>query len=126
MTLDLHRHARRSIRLRGYDYAQTGTYFVTICTRNHACLFGEVMDGKMRVNDMGRLVQDEWLRTGTMRPHVSPGRPQVAPTRKAGHAIRRGDLRSPRPCAALFAENRPTPGLQRKHAESGADKTSST
>ena len=70
MTSDLHRHARRSIRLRGYDYAQAGTYFVTICTRNHACLFGEVMDGEMRVNDVGRLVQNEWLRTGTMRPNV--------------------------------------------------------
>ena len=70
MTLDLHRHVRRSIRLRGYDYAQAGTYFVTICTRNHACLFGEVVDGEMRLNEVGRLVKDEWLRTGTMRPNV--------------------------------------------------------
>ena len=70
MALGQHQHVRRSIRLRGYDYAQTGTYFVTICTRNHACLFGEVMDGEMRVNDVGRLVQNEWLRTGTMRPNV--------------------------------------------------------
>lgn len=70
MTSDLHRNVRRSIRLRGYDYAQAGTYFVTICTRNHACLFGEVVDGEMRLNDVGRLVKDEWLRTGTIRPYV--------------------------------------------------------
>ena len=70
MTSDLHRHARRSIRLRGYDYAQAGAYFVTICTHNHACLFGDVAEGEMLVNEAGRIVRDEWLRTGTLRSHV--------------------------------------------------------
>jgi REP element-mobilizing transposase RayT len=36
------RHHRRSIRLRGYDYTQPGAHFVTICTSERACLFGEV------------------------------------------------------------------------------------
>jgi putative transposase len=35
-------HHRRSIRLKGYDYSQAGAYFITICTQNHACLFGFV------------------------------------------------------------------------------------
>jgi len=38
---------RRSIRLRGYDYSHAGAYFVTICTRNRACLFGEIVVGEM-------------------------------------------------------------------------------
>ena len=29
-------HRRRSIRLAGYDYSQTGAYFITICTHNRA------------------------------------------------------------------------------------------
>jgi putative transposase len=33
---------RRSIRLPSYDYAQTGAYFVTICTRNRQCFFEKV------------------------------------------------------------------------------------
>ena len=37
---------RRSIRLKGYDYTQTGAYFVTICTQNRKCLFGDIVDGK--------------------------------------------------------------------------------
>jgi REP element-mobilizing transposase RayT len=53
-------HYRRSIRLQGYDYAQTGAYFVTICTRNRECLFGKVVDGEMVLNDAGRLVQAVW------------------------------------------------------------------
>ena len=60
MTYDPERHHRRSIRLKGYDYAQAGAYFVTICTQDRACLFGDVVDGKMRLNDAGRMVAESW------------------------------------------------------------------
>jgi hypothetical protein len=43
---DVSKRRRRSIRLRGYDYAQAGAYFVTIVTKDRACLFGEILDGK--------------------------------------------------------------------------------
>lgn len=33
MMFDAARHARRSIRLKGYDYSQPGIYFVTIVTQ---------------------------------------------------------------------------------------------
>ena len=39
-------HHRRSIRLKGYDYASEGLYFVTICTQNRECLFGEIKTTK--------------------------------------------------------------------------------
>jgi putative transposase len=51
---------RRSIRLDGYDYASAGAYFVTICTQDRACVFGDVVDGQMRPNACGRIVQDVW------------------------------------------------------------------
>ncbi len=53
-------HNRRSIRLKGYDYARPGGYFVTICTQDRACLFGEVVGGKMMLNDAGRMVARWW------------------------------------------------------------------
>jgi len=53
-------HHRRSIRLKGYDYAQAGTYFVTICMQNRECLFGDIVDGEMVLNDAGRMVQNVW------------------------------------------------------------------
>ncbi len=37
MMYDPAKHHRRSIRLRGYDYAQIGWYFVTVCTQDHVC-----------------------------------------------------------------------------------------
>jgi putative transposase len=53
-------HRRRSLRLQGYDYAQAGAYFVTICTQDRKCLFGEVADGAMRLNDAGHMAAAVW------------------------------------------------------------------
>lgn len=55
------RHHRRSIRLQGYDYAQAGAYFVTVCTQDRACLFGDIFDGEMRLNTVGWMVHAGWL-----------------------------------------------------------------
>ena len=45
---------RRSIRLQGYDYAQVGAYFVTVCAHNRGCAFGEI------VNNASRMVHAAW------------------------------------------------------------------
>jgi len=51
---------RRSIRLPTFDYASPNAYFVTICTYQRECLFGNVVDGEMRLNDVGTLVEYWW------------------------------------------------------------------
>ena len=51
---------RQSIRLKGYDYSRAGAYFVTICVQNRACLFGNIADGQIRLNDAGRMIQTVW------------------------------------------------------------------
>ncbi|MFH2065883.1 MAG: hypothetical protein ABIK15_11855 [Pseudomonadota bacterium] len=53
-------HHRRSIRLQDYDYSQAGAYFITICVQNRECLFGEITNGEMKMNDAGRMVQTIW------------------------------------------------------------------
>lgn len=55
-------HYRKSIRLKGYDYSQTGIYFITICVKDWMCLFGNVIDGKMILNDAGKIVNNEWMK----------------------------------------------------------------
>jgi REP element-mobilizing transposase RayT len=62
---------RRSLRLKGYDYAQAGAYFVTICTQGRVCLFGEVEDGEMRLNEFGEMVRGCWLAIPDHFPHVA-------------------------------------------------------
>jgi len=59
MATDTNKH-RRSIRLKGYDYAQAGAYFVTIVVQGRQRLFGEVTGGVMQLNDAGLMVQDSW------------------------------------------------------------------
>jgi len=60
MIYDPHLHHRRSIRLAGFDYAQAGSYFVTICTQNRECVFGEVVRGQMKSNGPGQMVELVW------------------------------------------------------------------
>jgi len=53
-------HHRRSIRLRDYDYANEGAYFVTICCKDRANYFGEIVNEKMILNEYGNIASDEW------------------------------------------------------------------
>ena len=57
---DVSGRRRRSIRLQGYDYSQPGAYFVTICTHNRVSLFGDIVNGEMRMNDAGRAAEECW------------------------------------------------------------------
>jgi hypothetical protein len=61
----------RPIRLRGFDYTSPGAYFVTICTHLNACILGEVAGAEVVLSPFGLAVQEEWLRTAQLRPHVS-------------------------------------------------------
>lgn len=63
-------HSRKSIRLKGYDYSQTGAYFVTICAHNRECLFGEVVNGIMNQNKYGSIVEKELLKSNDIRKEI--------------------------------------------------------
>ncbi len=51
---------RHVLRLCDYDYSSEGLYFVTICTGRRAALFGQILDGKMILNEYGRIVVEVW------------------------------------------------------------------
>jgi len=51
---------RQSIRLKKYNYSRSGLYFVTICTQNRECLFGYIVNGVMRLNEIGKIVKNIW------------------------------------------------------------------
>lgn len=72
MSYDPEKHHRCSIRLKEYDYTQPGVYFITVCTHERACRFGEVAKGEMRLNELGRIVWEEWFRSAAVRPNISP------------------------------------------------------
>jgi putative transposase len=50
------KHHRRSIRLKDYDYATTGFYYITLCTYNKQYLFGNISQHRMTPNSIGKMV----------------------------------------------------------------------
>lgn len=57
MKYDPQKHHRRSIRLRGYDYSFKGAYFLSICTQDRLCLFGDVAGDLMVLNAAGEMIE---------------------------------------------------------------------
>ena len=78
---------RSSIRLQGYDYSQAGAYFVTICTQGRACLFGDIKNGAMVLNEYGCAVRDEWLKISEIRAEIQTGEFVVMPNHFHGIVI---------------------------------------
>jgi hypothetical protein len=70
MTYNPDIHHRHSIRLQDYDYSRAGAYFVTLCTWQRECLFGDIANGEMVLNDAGRVVLEGWEKTPQMRTNV--------------------------------------------------------
>ncbi len=70
MKFDPEIHHRRSIRLKGYDYALPGAYFVTLVTQAHQCLFGEVVGEQMFENRFGKIVRRSWRELPNHYPYL--------------------------------------------------------
>ena len=76
---DPQKHHRRSIRLRDYDYKQAGAYFITICLQDKECLFGEITDGLMHLNDAGVMIDKWWQKIPEKFPDIELGDYQIMP-----------------------------------------------
>ncbi len=63
-------HHRHSIRLKGYDYSKEGLYFITICTQNMEHIFGEIIDGKMILNNAGKMINKIYNELEKIFPNI--------------------------------------------------------
>ncbi len=84
MTNESGKYHRRSIRLKGYDYTQAGAYFVTICTQDHKCMFGEILDGEIHLDDVGQLIQSIWITLPERFPDVELDQYTIMPNHLHG------------------------------------------
>ena len=87
MPYNPNKHQRKSIRLPGYDYSQAGYYFVTICCYRRQCLFSEIVDGAMQLNQYGQIARSEWLRSSTIRQEIELDEYVVMPNHFHGIVI---------------------------------------
>jgi putative transposase len=96
------KHQRKSIRLSEYEYSFPNWYFITICTHERRNLFGNIKNGKMILNELGNVVEEEWMRTKELRKNVDQDYYVIMPNHLHGIIIieqsienGRGELNSP-------------------------------
>lgn len=77
-------HHRRSIRLKGFDYSQAGLYFITICCEDRVCRFGHVENGKMILNEFGKVAHNEWTKLPKRFPNMELDVFQIMPNHMHG------------------------------------------
>lgn len=77
----------QSSRLRHWDYGWNASYFVTICTQNRHCFFGNVTDGIMDLNYIGKIANDCWMQIPNHFPFVKLGNHVVMPNHVHGIII---------------------------------------
>ncbi len=72
-------HHRRSTRLKGYDYSQEGAYFITICTKNRECFFGNIIGRELLLNGLGKIAGKYLQEIPNHFPHVEMGEFVIMP-----------------------------------------------
>lgn len=114
MPFDQQRYRRRSIRLPGFDYAQAGTYFVTLCAAGRECLFGDVVDGHVTLTPLGEVVTACWEAIPVHAPAVDLDAYVVMPNHLHGLVVITADganergIANHRPRTERFGQ--PVPG----------------
>ena len=115
---DPNKHHRRSIRLKGYDYAQAGRYFVTFCVKDREHFFGEIIENEMHLNDAGIMIERWFLELENKFPKIQCHEYVVMPNHF--HAIIQiADVRGEPTCSPTISDkqndmNSPeTPDLRR-------------
>jgi len=73
--------------LKDYNYASPGAHFVTVCTHDRECLFGEIVDWEMMLNESGLIVVGEWKRSSIIREEIEIGSFVVMPDHLHGIVI---------------------------------------
>jgi putative transposase len=94
MKFDPHKHRRRSMRLKGYDYSQEGGYFVTICTHPKIDYFGTIENGNMKLSPIGVIAAKFWNNISRYNAEIKLDEFIVMPNHIHGIIVkwRNGDL----------------------------------
>lgn len=76
-----------SARLQTWDYANNGTYFITICTQNRHHFFGTIQNQEMQLSEIGKLAVQFWLEIPNHFPFIELGNFVVMPNHVHGILI---------------------------------------
>jgi len=76
-----------SARKQDWDYGCNASYFITICTESRECFFGNVVDGKMQLSEMGEIAHQYWKEIPAHFPFIELGEFVVMPNHVHGIII---------------------------------------
>jgi putative transposase len=107
MKFDSQKHHRRSIRLKNYDYSQKGAYYVTIIVQHRECLFGDIGNNEMILNEPGKMINEQWSVLPGRFPNIELDLYQIMPNHFHGIIIAGATTR----VAQNWAGTRPAPTL---------------
>ena len=82
-----HTYRIPSARLKDWNYGLNAAYFITICTQNRECWFGNVSDGQMNLSVTGQLAHQFWYEIPNHFPFVILGEFVVMPNHIHGIII---------------------------------------
>ena len=74
---------RRSVRLKNADYCR-GVWMVTMCAYDRRQAFGRIENDAMILNEVGRIIDEEWRRIPSVRPFVTLDEFQIMPNHLHG------------------------------------------
>lgn len=86
-----------SARAKWWDYGWNGAYFITICTKNRAHIYGEIINGKMILSQKGIIADLLWHEIPNHFPVVELGDFVVMPNHIHGILILDNPVSVPQP-----------------------------
>lgn len=63
-------HKRKSIRLKGYDYSNSGAYFITICIQNRDSILSNISESIVNLTPAGEMIEKWWLELSNKYPNI--------------------------------------------------------
>lgn len=69
MSLFKSKYKIESNRLKSWDYSSEAIYFITIASQNRKCIFGTIDTDKMVLNQNGKIIEKELLKSIVIREH---------------------------------------------------------
>ena len=103
---------RKSIRLKNFDYSSQGLYFITICVHNRVCLLGDIINGKMVLNDAGRMINELYLKTPRQFKNTTLDEYQIMPNHLHGIIVITGEMDNPPVGATLVVARLDQAGIK--------------
>ena len=80
-----------TIRMQEWNYGWDAAYFITICSKNNHCYFGEVLEGEMKLSNIGVLADVVWYEIPNHANNVELGPFVVMPNHIHGVIILHGN-----------------------------------